>query len=47
MTNQLALILGAIIAALIGVDLLLFDGAYLLFLAKKLFWLIDYIAFWR
>jgi len=47
MTNQLALILGAVIVALIGLDLLAFEGANLLFLARKLFVFIDYIAFWR
>lgn len=47
MTNRLALILGGIIAILIVWDLTLFDGANLLFLGKKLYWLIDYVAFWR
>jgi hypothetical protein len=47
MTNQLALILGAILFALIGLDLAVFGGDNLLFLGKKFFWLIDWVAFWR
>ncbi|WP_370313167.1 hypothetical protein [Sagittula sp.] len=47
MTNKLALILGGIIAVLIAADLTVYDGANLLFLGKKLYWLIDYVAFWR
>lgn len=47
MTNRLAIYLGLFLAALVAADLLLFDGANLLFLAKKLFRLIDWLAFWR
>ncbi|GAA4225121.1 hypothetical protein J4E08_01930 [Sagittula sp. NFXS13] len=47
MTNQLAIVLGLMIALLFGVDFLMFDGEGTLFLARKLYWLIDYLAFWR
>lgn len=47
MTNQLAIVLGVIIALFLGVDFTLFGGDATLFLARKLYWLIDYIAFWR
>jgi hypothetical protein len=47
MTNQLAILLGLTIACLIGLDLLVFEGENLIFLGRKLFWLIDWLAFWR
>ncbi len=47
MTNRLALILGFIVLALIAADIVLFGGANLLFLARKLFVLLDWLAFWR
>lgn len=47
MTNQLALVLCVIIAALITLDLVIFGGSNLIFLGKKLFVLIDWLAFWR
>lgn len=47
MNNTLALVLGLAIAVFIGVDLTLFDGENLLFLGRKMFWLIDWVAFWR
>ncbi|MGR3495311.1 hypothetical protein [Citreimonas sp.] len=47
MTNRLALILGALVLAAIGADIALQDGRALLFLARKLLVLIDWMAFWR
>lgn len=47
MTNSLAIVLGLMIALFLGVDFLAFDGDGTLFLARKLYWLIDYVAFWR
>jgi hypothetical protein len=47
MTNRIALALAAILAVLIGADLWADKGAVLLFLARKLFAFLDYIAFWR
>jgi hypothetical protein len=47
MSNTFAVLLAATICALIVVDLLFFDTANLLFLSKKLYWMIEYFAFWR
>ncbi|MCT4553686.1 MAG: hypothetical protein N4A53_03290 [Pelagimonas sp.] len=47
MTNRLALILGLFLSAALIVDVLLFGQDHLLFLGKKLFDLIEWLAFWR
>lgn len=47
MTNTLAVILGAILLGAIAFDYTVFDSANMLFLAKKLFVLLDWLAFWR
>ncbi|NIZ13540.1 hypothetical protein [Phaeobacter sp. HF9A] len=47
MTNSLAITLGIIILLLIAVDVTAFDSRHLLFLGKKLFDLIEWMAFWR
>jgi hypothetical protein len=47
MTNRLAIILGILIAAGITLDVVLQEGAASLFLARKFFVLLDYLAFWR
>lgn len=47
MTNSIALGLGIAILALVGLDLAVFGGANLLFLARKLSALIEWLAFWR
>jgi hypothetical protein len=47
MTNRIAFVLAAILAVLIAADAWANGGAALLFLARKLFALTDYIAFWR
>ena len=47
MTNQLALILGALILLGLGTDILLLGGENFIFLAKKMMELTEYIAFWR
>ncbi|MDT8327492.1 MAG: hypothetical protein RQ750_08935 [Roseovarius sp.] len=47
MTNKIALILGAMIAAGLIADLVLFDGDGVVFLGRKLLLLIEYVAFWR
>lgn len=47
MTNQLAIILGAVIVIALGIDFVLFGAEGSLFLAKKLMELTEYIAFWR
>ncbi len=47
MTNQIAIVLGLMILAAIGLDHYANDGAYLIFLAKKGLDLIEWMAFWR
>jgi len=47
MTNPIALWLAALIALALLVDALVFGGAGALFLARKTFLLIDWLAFWR
>ncbi|WP_417721743.1 hypothetical protein [Salipiger sp.] len=47
MTNRLAIWLGALIAIAVAVDLLVFGADHLLFLARKFFALLDWLAFWR
>ena len=47
MTNSLAVYLGILIIAALGVDYALFDWGYYIFWIKKLMELTEYIAFWR
>ena len=47
MTNSLALVLGALIVAGIVLDYMLFGAETLVFLGRKFFELVDYLAFWR
>ena len=47
MTNRLAIILGMILVGLIAADVFLAGGANLLFLGRKFFVLIEWLAFWR
>lgn len=47
MTNQIALVLGALILGFLGADFMLLGGENTLFLARKLADLIEYMAFWR
>lgn len=47
MTNKIAIWLGLFLVLAVAADLLLFGGDNLLFLAKKLFELLDWVAFWR
>ena len=47
MTNSLALVLGALILIGIGVDVAIFGSEHMVFLGKKMFWLLDWIAFWH
>lgn len=47
MTNQIALLLGALILIGLGVDYYSYDGSNTLFLARKLADLIEWMAFWR
>ncbi len=47
MTNQLAIIIGLAVVGAVAADVLLAGGEASLFLARKLFVLLDWIAFWR
>ncbi len=47
MTNRIAIILGLLILALLAIDTLIFGTRHLVFLGKKLFELIEWLAFWR
>jgi hypothetical protein len=45
MTDRLALILGAIVLAAFGIDLAT-GGSGTMFLARKVFGLVEYLRFW-
>ncbi len=47
MTNRIAIGLGIVVIALIALDVMLFASEHLIFLGKKLFDLIEWMAFWR
>ncbi|MHA6262135.1 hypothetical protein ACXYMO_02950 [Arenibacterium sp. CAU 1754] len=47
MTNQIAFVLGALILIAVVVSALLAGSDNFVFLGKKLFELIEWIAFWR
>lgn len=47
MTNQIAISLGILLVLAIGADVMLNDTAGIVFVARKLADLIEYLAFWR
>ncbi|MGC1504815.1 MAG: hypothetical protein WA782_11840 [Sulfitobacter sp.] len=47
MTNTIAIVLGGLILGALVVDIMMFGTQHLLFLGKKFFELIEWIAFWR
>lgn len=47
MTNTIAIVLGVLIVGALITDVMLFGTEHLLFLGKKFFELIEWIAFWR
>ncbi|MEW9918595.1 hypothetical protein AB2B41_03200 [Marimonas sp. MJW-29] len=47
MTNRIAIILGLLIVGAIVVDAMFFGTEHLIFLAKKMLELMEWIAFWR
>lgn len=47
MTNQIALYLGLVILAAIGLDFLVNGGEAVTFLAIKFFDLVEWVAFWN
>lgn len=46
-TNRIAIVLGAVLIALILVDVLFFSAGGIVFLGRRLLDLIDWLAFWR
>ena len=46
-TNKLALVLGAVILALIVLDLTANGGLAMMFLLRKFAYLVEWMAFWR
>jgi len=47
MTNPVALVLGLLLIGLVAVDVMIYGTEHLIFLGKKLFEFIEWIAFWR
>lgn len=47
MTNRIALWLAILIVALLAADYWYFDFANVVFLSRKFFVLLDWVAFWR
>ena len=47
MTNRIAFVLGLLIVALVAVDLMIYGSQHVIFLSKKIFQLIEWLAFWR
>ncbi|MEM6340159.1 MAG: hypothetical protein AAF729_03345 [Pseudomonadota bacterium] len=47
MTNRLALTLAILLLGSLVLDLWLYGSEHMIFLGKKLFELIDWLAFWR
>ncbi len=47
MTNRIALILGLILIAAMVADVMYFGTEHLIFLGKKMFDLMEWMAFWR
>ena len=47
MTNTIAIVLGLCLISIITVDVMVYGSDHIVFLGKKLFELIEWIAFWR
>ncbi|MGR3759576.1 hypothetical protein ACUXV3_05520 [Roseobacteraceae bacterium NS-SX3] len=47
MTNRIAIWFGLLLVAALAIDTWLYGTTHLVFLGKRLFELIDWIAFWR
>lgn len=47
MTNKTALVLALVIVGVIAVDMWYYGTEHIVFLGKKLFELIEWMAFWR
>jgi len=47
MTNKIAIGLALVVAAIFAIDAYAFEGTLPVFLGKKLFEFLDWLAFWR
>ena len=47
MTNRIAIFLGLFLIAAIVLDTMLYGDEHMVFLGKKFFELIEWVAFWR
>ena len=47
MTNRIAIAIGLALVVGAGVDLAVYDAAHLLFLGRRFYALLDWVAFWR
>lgn len=47
MSNTLAIVLGLLILGLCAVDVFLYGSEHLVFLGKKFYEFIEWVAFWR
>ncbi|GLO70197.1 hypothetical protein MACH17_17140 [Phaeobacter inhibens] len=47
MTNKVALILALLIISAVVIDIWIYGPDHMVFLGKRLFELLDWIAFWR
>ena len=47
MTNPIAIVIGILLIAAIVIDIMFYGTDHMIFLGKKLFELIEWIAFWR
>lgn len=47
MTNRIALVLALLILGAVAIDYLYYGNEHLIFLAKKMAELIEWLAFWR
>ncbi len=47
MTNRIALVLGLLILGALAADIYMFGSLHLIFLGKKMYQFIEWIAFWR
>jgi hypothetical protein len=47
MTNTIALYLGIIVVAAIGLDIVANDGTAVMFMVRKFLDMVDWVEFWR
>ncbi len=47
MTDRIALGLGLLIVAAVGIDVFVYGSDHMVFLGKRIYELIEWLAFWR